>query len=102
MAGTPLRRFDDNSHLARVETPDGAVDYLWESLPLTTEGWTLHLLRRPQIAFEDSRNAALAAAGLWLALVFLLLFLNQRWRLAKLRQRSREELERLVDRKRAV
>lgn len=97
LAYQPLRRFDDNSHLARVEAPDGAADYLWESLPLTAEGWTLHLLRRPQIAFEDLRNAGLAAAGLWLALVFLLLFLNQRWRLARLRQRSREELERLVD-----
>jgi len=92
-----LRRFDDNSHLARVDAPDGTVDYLWESLPLTAEGWTLHLLRRPQIAFEDRRNAGLAAAGSWLALVFLLLFLNQRWRLAKLRQRSRAELERLVE-----
>ncbi|MGX4727367.1 sensor histidine kinase [Pseudomonas corrugata] len=92
-----LRRFDDHSQLARVDAPDGPADYLWESLPLTAEGWTLHLLRRPQIAFEDRRNAGLAAAGSWLALVFLLLFLNQRWRLAKLRQRSRAELERLVE-----
>ncbi|WP_339545593.1 ATP-binding protein [Pseudomonas sp. RA_35y_Pfl2_P32] len=92
-----LRRFDDNSYLARVEGPDGAAQYLWESLPLSTEGWTLHLLRRPQVAFEDLRNAALAAAGLWLTLVFVLLFLSQRWRIAKLRQRSREELERLVE-----
>ena len=93
----PLQHFDDNSDLRRVAGPDGTADYLWESLPLASEGWTLHLLRRPQVAFEDSRNAALAAAGLWLALVFLLLFLNQRWRLAKMRQRSREELERLVE-----
>ena len=93
----PLRRFDDNSDLRRVEGPQGMADYLWESLPLATEGWTLHLLRRPQVAFEDLRNAALAAAGVWLALVFLLLFLNQRWRLAKVRQRNREELERLVE-----
>jgi two-component system, NtrC family, C4-dicarboxylate transport sensor histidine kinase DctB len=93
----PLRTFDTNSRLARVEAFDGPVEYLWESLPLTAEGWTLHLLRRPQIASEDLRNAGLAAAGLWLALVFLLLFLNQRWRLAKLRQRSRQELERLVE-----
>jgi two-component system C4-dicarboxylate transport sensor histidine kinase DctB len=85
LAFEPLRRFDDNSHLSRVEAPDGPADYLWESLPLTSEGWTLHLLRRPQIAFEDLRNAGLAAAGSWLALVFLLLFLNQRWRLARLR-----------------
>jgi two-component system, NtrC family, C4-dicarboxylate transport sensor histidine kinase DctB len=93
----PIRHFDENSYLARVDGPDGAADYLWESLPLSAEGWTLHLLRRPQVAFEDLRNAGLAAAGLWLALVFLLLFLNQRWRLARLRQRSREELERLVE-----
>jgi two-component system C4-dicarboxylate transport sensor histidine kinase DctB len=95
----PLRRFDDNSDLRRVEGPQGTADYLWESLPLATEGWTLHLLRRPQVAFEDLRNAALAAAGVWLALVFLLLFLNQRWRLAKVRQRNREELERLVEKR---
>ena len=92
-----LERFDDNSDLTRVAGPGGQANYLWESLPLSAEGWTLHLLRRPQVAFEDSRNAALAAAGLWLTLVFLLLFLNQRWRLAKMRQRSREELERLVE-----
>ncbi|MGJ7514782.1 sensor histidine kinase [Pseudomonas baetica] len=95
-----LRHFDDNSELARVKGPDGSADYLWESLPLAAEGWTLHLLRRPQVTLQDSRNAALAAlaaAGLWLTLVFLLLFLNQRWRLAKLRQRSREELEQLVE-----
>lgn len=92
-----LHRFDDNSVLAQVQGPNGKADYLWESLPLSAEGWTLHLLRHPQVAFEDTRNAALAAAGLWLTLVFLLLFLNQRWRLAKMRQRSREELERLVE-----
>ncbi|MHB2249490.1 sensor histidine kinase [Pseudomonas fitomaticsae] len=92
-----LRSFDDNSDLRRVEGPQGTADYLWESLPLTAEGWTLHLLRRPQVSFEDQRNAGLAAAGVWLALVFLLLFLNQRWRLAKMRQRSREELEQLVE-----
>ena len=45
LAFDPLRRFDDNSHLARVEAPEGMADYLWESLPLAGEGWTLHLLR---------------------------------------------------------
>lgn len=92
-----LQRFDENSHLVRVAGPAGNANYIWESLPLKAEGWTLHLLRKPQVAFEDQRNAGLAAAGLWLALVFLLLFLTQRWRLARLRQRSREELERLVE-----
>ena len=47
------------------------------------------------------RHARLAAAGTWLALVFLGLFLHQRWRIARLRQRSREELERLVEQRTA-
>ena len=93
----PLRTFNDNSRLSRVQLPNGSADYLWQSLALAPEGWTLHLLRRPQPAAEDIRNAALAAGGVWLTLVFLGLFLYQRWRLARLRQRSREELEQLVE-----
>jgi two-component system C4-dicarboxylate transport sensor histidine kinase DctB len=93
----PLRTFNDNSRLSRVQSPNGSADYLWQSLALAPEGWTLHLLRKPQPAAEDIRNAALAAGGVWLTLVFLGLFLYQRWRLARLRQRSREELEQLVE-----
>lgn len=91
-----LDSFGPSSRLSRVEGPDGVAEYLWESLPLHDENWTLHLLRKPQTATEDIRNAALAAAGIWLTLVFLGLFLYQRWRLARLRERSRDELERLV------
>ncbi|MQT71608.1 sensor histidine kinase, partial [Pseudomonas sp. FSL R10-0071] len=58
-----LRSFDDNSFLTRTDGPDGSQDYLWESLPLSAEGWTLHLLRRPDISAEDRRNAALAGVG---------------------------------------
>ncbi|MGC1331746.1 ATP-binding protein [Pseudomonas sp.] len=96
LAVQPLLAFDGDSRLARVEGPDGSADYLWESLPLASEGWTLHLLRKPTLAAEDAHNAALAAAGAWLTLVFLGLFLYQRWRLGRVRQRSREELEALV------
>ncbi|WP_296250390.1 ATP-binding protein [Pseudomonas sp. UBA4194] len=92
----PLERLDARSQRVRVNGPDGSADYLWASLPMASEGWTLHLLKRPTSASEDSRNAALAAAGVWLSLVFGGLLLNQRWRLAKLRQRSREQLEQLV------
>ncbi|MNF58120.1 C4-dicarboxylate transport sensor protein DctB [compost metagenome] len=91
-----LSRFDDDSHLMRVQGPEGSTEYLWESLPLEAEGWTLHLLRKPQVS-DDGRNAALAAAAVWLSLVFALLFISQRLRLARLRQRSREELKRLVE-----
>ena len=97
MATRTLRSFGDNSYLMRVSGPQGPEDYVWNSLPLTAEGWTLHLLRRPVVTAEDSRNAALAAIGLWLTLVFLVLFLLQRWRLARMRQRNREELEQLVE-----
>lgn len=93
----PLRTFGENSHLSRVDAPTEQADFLWQSMPLPTEGWTLHLLRKPQPASEDVRNAGLAAAGIWLTLVFLGLFLYQRWRLGRVRQRSREELERLVE-----
>ncbi|MBA6064220.1 ATP-binding protein [Pseudomonas mosselii] len=91
-----LTRFTDTSHLTRVQGPDGTAEYLWERLPLEAEGWTLHLLRKPQVA-EDGRNAALAAAAIWLSLVFAALFVSQRLRLARLRQRSRQELKRLVE-----
>ncbi|MFY1664767.1 sensor histidine kinase [Pseudomonas sp. Pseu.R1] len=91
-----LRTFGERSELTRIIAPEGTADYLWQSRLLQPEGWTLHLLRKPQPATEDLRNAALAAAGVWLTLVFLGLFLYQRWRLARIRQRSREELEQLV------
>ena len=97
MTSQTLHSFGDNSYLSRVNGPQGQADYLWGSQPLNIEGWTLHLLRRPAIPAEDSRNAALAAIGLWLTLVFLGLFLLQRWRLARLRQRNRAELEQLVE-----
>ncbi|PWQ88761.1 two-component sensor histidine kinase, partial [Enterococcus faecium] len=74
----------------------GSTEYLWESLPLEGENWTLHLLRKPQVA-ADGRNAALGAAAVWLSLVFAALFVSQRLRLARLRQRSRQELERQVE-----
>ncbi len=90
----------ENSHLRRVDGPNGAEDLLWESLALPNEGWTLHLLSAPQSG-NAARDASLAAGGVWLALVFLGLFLHQRWRLARLRQRSRAELERLVEQRTA-
>ncbi|APO84085.1 ATP-binding protein [Pseudomonas putida] len=91
-----LTRFAANSTLSRVQGPEGSAEYLWESLPLEGENWTLHLLRKPQVA-ADGRNAALGAAAVWLSLVFAALFVSQRLRLARLRQRSREELKRQVE-----
>lgn len=92
-----LQRFGPGSHLSRVEAPEGSAEYLWQSQAMPDENWTLHLLRKPVSVNEDIRNAGLAAASLWLMLVFLGLFLSQRWRMARLRERSRNELERLVE-----
>ncbi|MFJ4455582.1 ATP-binding protein [Pseudomonas sp. NPDC089392] len=91
-----LTRFAENSTLSRVQGPEGSAEYLWESLPLEGENWTLHLLRKTQVA-ADGRNAALGAAAVWLSLVFAALFVSQRLRLARLRQRSRQELKRQVE-----
>jgi two-component system C4-dicarboxylate transport sensor histidine kinase DctB len=87
---------DGSARRVRVTGPQGSAEYLWASLPMASEGWTLHLLKPPLSGNEDSRNAALAAAGVWLSLVFGGLWLNQRRRLAALRQRGREQLESLV------
>ncbi|WP_424798495.1 cache domain-containing protein, partial [Pseudomonas viridiflava] len=59
---TPLRsrvidQLGEHSQLRRVDGPDGTADYLWQSLPLPDENWTLHLLRKPPLANEDIRNA---------------------------------------------
>lgn len=71
-------------------------DVIWQTLPMDGENWTLHLLRSTQPALIAGRTAALAAGGSWLALLFLALFVQGRVRLARLRRRSREELEQLV------
>ena len=92
----PLQRFAERSELVRVQGPQGARDYLWDSQPMPDERWTLHLLRQPLPGPEEARNAALAAAGVWLSLALGTLLLNQRLRLSRLRRRSREELEQLV------
>ena len=91
-----LQRFGERSELVRVAGPQGERDYLWDSQPMPDERWTLHLLRQPLAGAEESRNAALAAAGVWLSLALGILLLNQRLRLSRLRRRSREELEQLV------
>uniref|UniRef100_UPI002148F6E4 hybrid sensor histidine kinase/response regulator n=1 Tax=Tahibacter caeni TaxID=1453545 RepID=UPI002148F6E4 len=60
---------------------------------LGEDRWRLHLLHDAGAVAAASRSAAVAAGGAWLALTFLVLFVQQRRRLAAHRQRSREELE---------
>lgn len=92
-----------SSQRVQLRLPDGQQgDYLWQSQPLLHDGWTLHLLRDPNPGLTGVTAARLAAAGAWLSLVFLLLWLQQRRRLHLLRQRSQAELEQLVEQRTAA
>ncbi len=75
---------------------DADSHYLLQSLALPREGWTLNTLSPATAGIAAARTAAAVVAGAWLALVFLAMFLQQRWRVARLQQRSRIELENLV------
>ena len=90
------RQLDDNSQWRRVEGPDGSRDYLWQRQALDDEGWTLHLLHEPKTLVDSVRSYRLAAAGVWMTLAFLLLFLAQRRKTQRLQAGIRERLEREV------
>ncbi|MCO6705143.1 hypothetical protein KQH24_32795, partial [Streptomyces sp. CHB9.2] len=39
------RVLGEQRQVAHIQAPEGSADYLWDRLPLPSEGWTLHLLR---------------------------------------------------------
>jgi two-component system C4-dicarboxylate transport sensor histidine kinase DctB len=96
LPSTLRRQIDSDSQWRRVEGPDGPRDYLWQRLALEGEGWTLHLLLEPQALVDSVRSYRLAAAGVWMTLAFLLLFLAQRRKNQRLQAGIRERLEREV------
>jgi two-component system C4-dicarboxylate transport sensor histidine kinase DctB len=91
------RRIDADAQWARVDGPDGSRDYLWQRLAMPEEGWTLHLLGEPSGLADSVRSYRLAAAGVWMTLAFLLLFLAQRRKNQRLQAGIRERLEREVE-----
>lgn len=91
-----LQRFDNGGRRVRVDEPPTPHDVVWQSLPLPSQGWTVHVLHSSREAVVAGYRAALVTLGVWLPAILLGLFLQQRLRVARLRQRSREELERLV------
>ncbi len=93
----PLQCIAENSERRQVDGPDGLNTYFWQRLPLPEEDWTLHLLQEPQQVAASIRSYRLAAAGVWMTLAFLLLYLAQRRKTRRVEQRSRNELERLVE-----
>jgi histidine kinase len=89
-------RMDNGGRLVRVLSPDlppMPSRMLWQSQPLPGTPWQLHLVHDTQGSLDDSRWAAAAGAGGWLALSLTVMFARQRQRLSNLRQRSRQELE---------
>ena len=95
---TPLRYrlqkdMGDNGAIVLAQDPAAPGRLLWQTLALEDNGWTLHLLHGTQAATSAGRAAAIAAAGAWLALALLALFVQQRRRVSAIRQRSRQELE---------
>ncbi|MCE5361615.1 sensor histidine kinase [Pseudomonas anguilliseptica] len=96
LPSTLRRQIDSASQWRRVEGPDGPRDYLWQRQPLDDEGWTLHLLHEPKTLVDSVRSYRLAAAGVWMTLAFLLLYLAQRRKTQRLQAGIRERLEREV------
>lgn len=80
----------------RMSSPARPRDAIWRSMPLPAQHWTIHLLRSTRPATVAAYHAALITLGGWLPVILLGLFLQQRLHLARVRQRSRKELERLV------
>jgi histidine kinase len=88
-----LRELGPDTRMVRLQLPPLANPVLWQTVALGENDWRLHLLHDASAVEAASRSAALAAGGAWLALTFLVLFVQQRRRLSAHRQRSREELE---------
>jgi two-component system C4-dicarboxylate transport sensor histidine kinase DctB len=96
LTSLPLERIDDDTERVRVDGPERRQDYLWQRLELPDEGWTLHLLHPATVSEAGLRSYRLAAAGGWMTLAFLLLFLAQRRKNQRLHAGIRERLEREV------
>ncbi|WP_314101560.1 PAS-domain containing protein [uncultured Stenotrophomonas sp.] len=88
-----LTLLEDGGRMVRVMQPSLPSPVLWQTYVLNDPHWKLHLLHDAGASGAVGRSTALAAGGIWLALCFLGLFVQQRRRLAAHRQRSRRELE---------
>ncbi|MCD9028783.1 PAS-domain containing protein [Luteimonas sp. BDR2-5] len=89
-------RAPGGGELLRIDQPPMPGRWLWQRAPVDGTDWTLHLLHDAAPVAVAARQWATIAGASWLALAFVLLFLQQRLRLGALRRRSRLELETLV------
>lgn len=96
-----IHSINEQADWVRVEGPDGKRNYLWQHLHMPRENWTLHLFSEPANLAENVRSYRLAAAGIWMTLVFFLLFLYQRYKMQRLQAGIRQRLERKVSQRTA-
>jgi histidine kinase len=87
---------DDGTARVRINAPAMSGTWLMRTVTLPDQAWKLRALQDTRGAGLAARTAFVATLLAWLPLLLLGLFLRQRVRLARLRQRSREELERMV------
>lgn len=97
----PLERLEYTLLAESVSGPrrarvHGLGEMIWVSRQLPAQGWTLHLMRSTQAGVAAARTVAAATAAALLLLILLVLYLQQRRRLTQLRERSREEVARLI------
>jgi len=90
------RLLADGGRIVRLDDPALPRTLLWQTVALPEEQWQLHLLHDAGAPASLARSTAIGAGAAWLALGFLLLYVQQRRRLAAHRQRSRSELESLL------
>lgn len=84
---TPLgERLRDGS--LRIGDPGLGERFLTLELPLPTQDWTMHYLVPVRPLYTSARNALLAAAGMFLALLLLGLWLRERQKRQRLRDRE--------------
>ncbi|HKT27441.1 MAG TPA: PAS-domain containing protein [Dyella sp.] len=91
-----LSALASGGQLVHVDQPGIPHDAVWQSMPLPSQQWTLHLLRDAHPATVAAYRTAILTLSIWLAAILLALFLQQRVRAAQLHQRSRRDLERLI------
>lgn len=85
-----------NGRLVQVDRPGMPHEVVWQSMQLPTQQWTLHLLRDAHPATTAAYRAGFFTLSIWLLLILLALFVQQRVRTAQLHKRSRHDLERLI------
>ena len=91
-----LATLASGGQLVHVDRPGMPHDMVWQSMSLPTQQWTLHLLRDAHPASIAAYRGALITLSIWLPLILLALFLQQRLHAAQLHTRSRRDLERLI------